>query len=216
MYEIYLDGIVPFFLRCRYLRGRFAVTDGRENGLREDMRRFRRIKIKGYKGLLDGLLVSTGRTWTLLRDNPYDYLLDGFVFVRRKFLLREVESEAVTFKREIFDLKGEFPDNYLDLNLDADRALFAHFQKTGGLVSVARHVEHSILVGWVEEVYERSFRLRLVDRRGIILGTRSLSYDVVRSVGFGNDYLKSLMLMMRSPKYLRVLDGQEGSVEVNK
>ncbi|MBT1688394.1 hypothetical protein [Dawidia soli] len=179
------------------------------------MRRFRRIKIKGYKGLLDGLLVSTGRTWVLFRDNPYDYLLDGFVFVRKKFLLREVESEAVAFKREIFDLKGEFMDNYLDLNLDADRELFTYFQKTGGLVSVGRHVEHSILVGWVEEVYERSFRLRLVDRRGNILGTRSLSYDVIRSVGFGNDYLKSLMLMMRSPKYLRLI-GEQGSIEVGR
>lgn len=180
------------------------------------MRRFRRIKIKGYQGLLDGLLVSTGKTWVLFRENPYDYLLDGFVFVRKKFLLREVESEAVTFKREIFDLKGEFMDNYLDLNLDADRALFTYFQKTGGLVSIARHIEHSILVGWVEEVYERSFRIRLVDRRGTILGTRSLPYDVVRSVGFGNDYLKSLVLMMRSPKYLRILDAQEGGIEVGR
>jgi hypothetical protein len=179
------------------------------------MRRFRRIKIKGYKGLLDGLLVSTGKTWTLFRDNPYDYLLDGFVFVRNKFLLREIESEAVTFKREIFDLKGEFIDNYIDLNLDADRELFSYFQRTGGLVSVARHVEHSILVGWVEEVYDRSFRIRLVDRRGTILGTRNLSYDVVRSVGFSNDYLKSLMLMMRSPKYLRLLGEQDG-IEVRK
>ena len=47
------------------------------------------IKIKRFKELVKGILLGSGTQWSFLRLNVVDYVLDGFIFINKKFVVYE-------------------------------------------------------------------------------------------------------------------------------
>ena len=46
-------------------------------------------KIKRYKDSVVGISLGKGTQWSLMRNNPVDYVLDGYQFVNRDFIQEE-------------------------------------------------------------------------------------------------------------------------------
>lgn len=175
----------------------------------EFMKRLRHVKIRGFRDPLKGLLVDSGKQWTLLRHNPGDYVVDGFICVNKRHFLRYETGLDDAMADTIFFLKGESHNDYVSPDLRSYSSLFEHLAKQDGLIQVTFDRESSCLIGRIERVHEKSFRMRLVSVRGKLLESHSFRYDTVRIVAFGNDYVKSLNLFVNSPLYRNVLHQQD-------
>lgn len=192
--------IFSFFRTFCIYRSQQSLYDTDEGEKR--MNRFRSIKIRGYKRLESGIFLEGGRKWVILKENPMDFIIDGYLFIRKKHILRQESSDGYELMDVIMRLKGEYskaPD-FFDLNLNNDELLFKHFSDNKYLIQICLHNQDSTLVGQILLVEKDSFRMKLLSRKGKWLKEFNFKYDKLRTVSVGSDYLKSLELLIKENK----------------
>lgn len=162
------------------------------------MKEYKHFKIRGFKTLENGFFFQTGKKWILLKDNPFDFILDGFLCIRKKHVLREVALDN-SLKNAIFNLKrnSQKKEHLIDINLNDDSRLFNYFIQTDSLIQVCLARQDSTLVGKPMAANENSFRMRLLSTKGKWLNEFNFKYDQIRTINFESDYLKSFQLYLK-------------------
>ena len=80
------------------------------------------LKIRRFKELITGILLDSGKQWSLIRLNVVDYVLDGFQFTNKKYVVSENEIKESTMQHRILSIKNRaesmlsLDDNILDEN----------------------------------------------------------------------------------------------------
>ena len=64
------------------------------------------LKIRRFKELITGILLDSGKQWALIRLNVVDYVLDGFQFTNKKYIVYENDIKECTMLHRILSLKS--------------------------------------------------------------------------------------------------------------
>ena len=111
-------------------------------------------KIKRYKDSVVGISLGKGSQWSLMRNNPVDYVLDGYQFINSDFIQDEhIIQDDITLCN-ILPLKQKeekLPFASPEL-LDSNQALFSFFTENDILISVGLHRSDVIYVGKVTKI----------------------------------------------------------------
>lgn len=159
-------------------------------------KKFRNIKIRGFRRLEAGIFLKSGKNWVLLRDNPVDFVIDGYLLVRKKYILREEHPDSAELSDVIMNLKGEYAKTSdFSFPIDQDELLFQQFLAAKTLIQICLHNQDSTLVGRVVSGGPESFRMRLLSRKGKWLNEFNFQYAKLRTINIGSDYLKSFQLL---------------------
>jgi hypothetical protein len=129
---------------------------------RADFGDYREIKIKGLPDELHSVRIESGRVWDMDHFIPHGLALDGFVFVRKKRILAQLNVDRYDKINFLFSL-GEMPDvpDVLPA-LDHDRQLFEWLRDEGMLVMVFKPEYCGSTMGRVEIVGDKSCMMRLI------------------------------------------------------
>lgn len=127
-----------------------------------------------------------------------DFIIDGFLFIGRKYVLREVYSNDLEFMNEVMTAKNEFSEiSFPAFDLNNDEALFKQFLDEERLIQVCLHNQKSTLVGKVISVSKKSFRMKLLSTKGMWLKDFNFKYETIRTINVDSDYLRSFKLLAR-------------------
>lgn len=163
------------------------------------MRKIKSIKVRGFKRPETGIFLGSGKNWVLLNDNPIDFIIDGYLLIRKENILREVRSDDLELTTKVLRLKGELSEaSFFSFNLNSDHLLFDKLLKDECLIQICFHNQDSTLVGRVISVKPDRFRMRLLSRKGEWLKEFNFRYNKLRTINVGSDYLKSLELLTKS------------------
>ena len=62
------------------------------------------FKIRRFKELITGVLLSSGTKWSLIRLNAVDYVLDGLQFTNKKYIVYEDVIKENTMLHKILSI----------------------------------------------------------------------------------------------------------------
>lgn len=159
-------------------------------------------KIKRYKDSVVGISLGKGTQWSLMRNNPVDYVLDGYQFVNRDFIQEEHIIQDDIMLCKILPLKQKeekLPFASPEL-LDSNQALFSFFAENDILISVGLHRSDVIYVGKVTKIDSTSMCLNTYGTQLQPTGNMIIPYSKVRYVEIHSDYLDSLELLLSKEK----------------
>ncbi len=166
------------------------------------------LKIRRFKELITGILLDSGKQWSLIRLNVVDYILDGFQFTNKKYVVYENDIKECTMLHKILSLKNrkeEIP--FLDNNniLDKNDSLYSYLKRDDILVAICLHREDVLYIGKIKDVGTKSFVLDSYDTELRKSGVMNIEFTKVRYVQIHTDYLDSLSLLIGKGK--RVIEG---------
>lgn len=157
------------------------------------------IKIRHFKELITGILLGNGTHWSLMRVNVVDYVLDGFQFTNKKYIVDNSKLKEDTLLYKILTIKNSPNDSlaWIDLNvLDEDKLLYSFLKKNNILVAICLHREDVLYVGKIKNVNSKSLILDSYDTELNSSGLMKIEFNRVRYVQMHTDYLDSLSLLL--------------------
>ena len=158
-----------------------------------------KFKIRRFKELVTGILLASGTQWSLVRLNVVDYVLDGFQFTNKKYVVSESEIEEGTMEYRVLSVKNRKEDTpafdcpYL---LDEVDSLYSFLKSNETLVAVGLHRQNIIYVGKIKDVGAKSFALDTYSTELQKTGIMNIEFAKVRYVQIHTDYLDSLSLLL--------------------
>jgi hypothetical protein len=158
-----------------------------------------KFKIRRFKELVTGILLASGTQWSLIRLNVVDYVLDGFQFTNKKYVVSESEIEENTIQYRVLSVKSRIEDiPTLDCPnlLDEVDSLYSFLKSNETLVAIGLHRQDILYVGKIKDVGTKSFSLDTYSTELQKTGIMNIEFAKVRYVQIHTDYLDSLSLLL--------------------
>jgi hypothetical protein len=165
----------------------------KENTLIQKVNSVIKINFKENKDAITGILIRVGKKWLLLRHNPVDFVLDGYVFVLRKNVAEIVVSEREEFHKQVILSKKRTlkKDKSFDLNLDIADNVFNYFEKKES-VQIEGPSNDILYIGKIIKNEIRSITFHPLDKRANWLNERKILKSNIWCLYYKNDYISSL------------------------
>lgn len=154
------------------------------------------IEFEDKKELYTGFLIDYSDDWILLRNNPVDFILDGFVILRNRNIANIHRDEQLEFTEKVIRLKG-VKTNAEDIIPIRDlETIIRYLDKKYGVFQIAKKSAKSAYLGKLIELNNEELTIDFLDIRGEFGGELSFNPDKIRVIEFDTDYINSLKLLI--------------------
>jgi len=160
------------------------------------LRQLIEIEFVDKKEVFTGFLIDYSDDWILLRNNPVDFILDGFVILRNKNILVVNRGQDLAFTEKIIRLKG-LKTNSDDIIPIKDLATIISFlAEKYGIFQISKKSAKSAYLGKLIELNDEELIIDFLDTKGQFGGELSFNPEKIRVIEFDTDYINSLKLVV--------------------
>jgi len=153
------------------------------------------IAFTDKKEIFTGFLIDYSDDWILLRNNPIDFIIDGFVILRNKNIEAIERDEELEFNEKVIRLKG-LKTNAEDIIPIKDLSTILNYIKNKyGIFQIVKKSPKSVYLGKLIEVNDEILTIDFLDIRGAFGGELSFNPEKIRVIEFDSDYINSLKLV---------------------
>ncbi|WP_129021430.1 hypothetical protein [Edaphocola flava] len=154
------------------------------------------LKVKNRRTPICGVVLEYNDHWTLMKSNPVDYVIDGYMLINNKKVSAFRQDEEELFKQNIVQRKGVLSGTSGLMLSENETALFFTIQNTYGLLQFELKSEKICYIGSIIDVQSEQITVQLVDSYARKTDTMDILINEIVSVHFDNDYTNSLKLVM--------------------
>ncbi|WP_222166470.1 hypothetical protein [Edaphocola aurantiacus] len=154
------------------------------------------LKVKNRRTPICGVVLEYNDHWTLMKSNPVDYVIDGYILINNKKVSAFRQDEEELFKQNIVQRKGVLSGTSGLMLSENETALFFTIQHTYGLLQFELKSEKICYIGSIMDVQSEHITVQLVDSYARKIDTMDILINEIVSVQFDNDYTNSLKLVM--------------------
>jgi hypothetical protein len=160
------------------------------------LRQLIEIEFVDKKEIFTGFLIDYSDDWILLRNNPVDFILDGFVILRNKNILVVNRDQDLAFTEKIIRLKG-LKTNSDDIIPIKDLATIINFlSEKYEIFQISKKSAKSAYLGKLIELTDEELTIDFLDTKGQFGGELSFNPEKIRVIEFDTDYINSLKLVV--------------------
>ncbi|HTG65717.1 MAG TPA: hypothetical protein VL859_05030 [Flavobacterium sp.] len=153
------------------------------------------IEFLDKKEIYTGFLIDYSDDWILLRNNPVDFIIDGFVILKNKNIERMYRDSNHEFTEKVIRLKG-LKTNAKDIIPIKDLASIVNFlDKKYGIFQIAKKSATSAYLGKFIRMNDEELIIDFLDTKGQFGGELSFNPEKIRVIEFDTDYINSLKLV---------------------
>jgi hypothetical protein len=156
------------------------------------------IKYRDRKDFISGYLVDFNEDWTLIKYNPIEFIVDGYLILRTPGILM-CENEDL-FTEKVLNLKGFAPtanDIYPLTNIE--ETLNGISEKFGAF-QLEKRDESECYVGSLLKIENDTLFLHELDPEAEWLDVEKFKLSSIKVFAFGSDYISSLIMYSKAQK----------------
>jgi hypothetical protein len=150
------------------------------------------LEFSDLKNSYSGFLLDFSDEWILLRNNPVDYIIDGFIILRNKNLESIIYDENNEFTEKVIRLKKVKLINDFILPLSNLETILSFLNKKYGIFQLATKRESAVYLGRLIEITESQVFIQFLNTKGIFDGEIDFKREKIRIIAFNTDYVNSL------------------------
>lgn len=157
-------------------------------------------KIKGWKEKLYGLVIDENDKWILVKHIPVDYVIDGFILYRKKFIkIRKPHKKAEIIAKvlKLKEIKIEKPQ---DFEFKDVLELLKWSENKYGLFEFKDNLENELFYGKVSNNAKNLLTIDMILSNGNIEKEYDYEFELgqIRTIAFESDYFTSIVLLMNN------------------
>jgi len=154
------------------------------------------IEFTDKKEIFTGFLIDYSDEWILMRNNPVDYIIDGFLILRNKNIEAVHRDQDLEFTEKVIRLKG-LKTNAEDIIPIRDLAsIINYITNKYGIFQIAKKSAKSAYLGKLIELNDEELTIDFLDTKGQFGGELSFNPSKIRVIEFDTDYINSLKLVI--------------------
>jgi hypothetical protein len=160
------------------------------------LRQLIEIEFSDKKEIYTGFLIDYSDDWILLRNNPVDYILDGYVILKNKNIEVVNRDPDIAFTEKVIRLKG-LKTNAEDIIPIRDlNSILTFISNKYGIFQIAKKSAKSAYLGKLITLTDEELTIDFLDTRGQFGGELNFNPEKIRVIEFDTDYINSLKLVV--------------------
>ncbi|MDI5898158.1 hypothetical protein [Flavobacterium yafengii] len=158
------------------------------------------IEFDDKKDVFSGFLIDWTEDWILLKNNPVDFIIDGYTILKNKNVKSIIQDKDHEFTERVIKLKGlktsaeeiiPLKDLYSIMNFIATK--YEIFQ-------IAKKSDKAVYLGKLIDLNEKEVVIDFLGTEGKFEGEMSFKQNKIRVIEFDTDYINSLKLIVDEEK----------------
>jgi hypothetical protein len=153
------------------------------------------VRFTDRKEAIFGYVIAYNDDWTLMKCNPVDYVIDGYIIFRHKNIegfRREVEEK---FREKVLNLKGLKPNKDDIFPITDLKTILEFLSAKFGVFQLYTKSEKACYLGHLRTIDTKQLIIDNLNSKGKWDGYISFRPGDVRIIEFNTDYINSLKLV---------------------
>ncbi|CAM3470839.1 hypothetical protein LL966_00225 [Flavobacterium chungbukense] len=160
------------------------------------LRQLVEIEFQDKKEIFSGFLIDYSDEWILLRNNPVDFILDGFVILRNKNIEAIHRDEEHIFTEKVIRLKGININTEDIIPIQDLNSIVNFLDRKYGIFQLAKKSSKAVYLGKLISLTEEELLIDFLETRGKFGGELGFNPEKIRVIEFDTDYINSLKLLV--------------------
>lgn len=150
------------------------------------------VAFSDLKDNYSGFLLDYSDEWILLRYNPVDYIIDGFVILRNKNVESIIHDDNNEFHEKVIRLKNVKLTNDSIIPLSNLESILSFLTNKYGTFQLATKRLKAAYLGKLTEINEDELYIEFLNTNGEFDGEINFKSHKIRVIEFDTDYITSL------------------------
>ncbi|MBI1306378.1 MAG: hypothetical protein GC181_07170 [Bacteroidetes bacterium] len=155
------------------------------------------IDLKNRKTPVSGYVIDQNDDWTLLKNNPVDFVIDGYVLIPNKYIKNIHHGKEEKWAESVMNIKGLQPKEEDRMALNGLESILTAITEKYHAFMLNTKSDDLCFPGRLKSIGEKELVLEALSSKAEWEGEFVLKINEIRSVEFNTDYLNSLMLVNR-------------------
>jgi hypothetical protein len=147
-----------------------------------------------------GFVIDYNDEWTLLRYNPFDYIIDGYIILRHKNIEGFQRGINEKFREKIIMLKGTHLSDLSDFPLSDLETILSSLTKKYGIFQFDLKTERACYLGRIKSLTKGKLTIDYLNPKGVWTKQMQFRPNDIRTIEFDTDYINSLKLISKKVK----------------
>lgn len=158
------------------------------------------IQFEDKKENFSGFLIDWTEDWILLKNNPVDFIIDGYTILKNKNVKAIIQDKDHEFTERVIKLKGlkTSAEEIIPLH---DLSSIIHFLASKYTIfQIVTKSDKAVYLGKLIELNEEELVIDFLGTEGQFDGEMSFKPKKIRVIEFDTDYINSLKLIVDEDK----------------
>lgn len=158
------------------------------------------IEFEDKKEIFTGFLIDWTDDWILLKNNPVDFIIDGYTILKNENLKSIIQEEDHEFTEKVIKLKGLKTSAEEIIPLTDLHSIINFLDKKHLVFQIAKRSDKAVYLGKLIELNDEELIIDFLGTEGKFDGEMSFKLNKIRVIEFDTDYINSLKLIIEAEK----------------
>jgi len=160
------------------------------------------FKYRDRKNIISGYLIDYNNDWTLIKYNPVDYVIDGYLILKSNKILKYKRDDYEEFREKVLIAKNLIPtENDIFPITDISETLQLISDRFGAF-KIEKKDETVCFIGRFLKMTKENLIIQEIDTKAKWVETEKHKLKSIRTIEFDSDYINSLI------KYTKTIDNE--------
>lgn len=158
------------------------------------------IEFEDKKDIFSGFLIDWTEDWILLKNNPVDFIIDGYTILKNKNVKSIIQDKDHEFTERVIKLKGLKTSAEEIIPLKDLHSIISFLADRYEIFQIAKKSDKAVYLGKLMELNDEELVIDFMGTEGEFEGEMSFKLDKIRVIEFDTDYINSLKLIVAKEK----------------
>jgi len=160
--------------------------------------KFVSFKYRDRKAFISGYLIDFNNDWTLIKYNPVDYVIDGYLILKTDKILKYKRDDDEKFREKVLKAKNLIPtDKDIFPITDLSETLQLISDRFGAF-KIEKKDDTVCFIGRLVKITKENLIIQEIDAKAKWVETEKYKLKSIRTIEFDSDYVNSLILYSKT------------------
>ncbi|MFV8376823.1 hypothetical protein [Flavobacterium sp. LB1P62] len=158
------------------------------------------IEFEDKKDIFSGFLIDWTEDWILLKNNPVDFIIDGYTILKNKNVKSIIQDKDHEFTERVIKLKGLKTSAEEIIPLKDLASIINFLENKYKIFQITKKSDKAVYLGKLIELNDEELVIDFLGTEGKFEGEMSFKQNKIRVIEFDTDYINSLKLIVDEEK----------------